>query len=43
MGAQLAFVRNDKGEVNELTIDINNQTIRAKKINNPIPTRGNEK
>jgi Domain of unknown function (DUF3471)/Copper type II ascorbate-dependent monooxygenase, C-terminal domain len=43
MGAQLTFVRNEKGEVSELTIDINNQTIRAKKINNPIPTRGNEK
>ena len=30
MGAQLTFVRNEKGEVSELTIDINNQTIRAK-------------
>jgi hypothetical protein len=43
MGATLTFVRNEKGEVSELTIDINNQTIRAKKINNPTPTRGNEK
>ena len=31
MGAQLTFVRNEKGEVSELTIDINNQTIRAKR------------
>ncbi len=33
MGAQLTFIRNEKGEVNELTIDVNHQTIRAKKVN----------
>jgi hypothetical protein len=43
MGAQLTFIRNEKGEVIELTIDVNSQTIRAKKINNPIPARGDEK
>jgi hypothetical protein len=32
MGAQLTFSRNEKGEVIELTIDVNRQTIRAKKI-----------
>jgi hypothetical protein len=43
MGAQLTFVRNEKGGVSDLTIDFNSQTIRAKKINNSIPSRGNEK
>jgi mono/diheme cytochrome c family protein len=43
MGAQLTFIRNEKGEVIELTIDVNSQTIRAKKINNSIPARGEEK
>jgi hypothetical protein len=43
MGAQLTFIRNEKGEVIELTIDVNSQTIRAKKINNPTPARGDEK
>jgi hypothetical protein len=43
MGAQLTFIRNEKGEVTDLTIDFNSQTIRAKKINNSIPARGNEK
>src|SRR5262245_36397948 len=33
MGAQLTFIRNEKGEVSDLTIDFNSQTIRAKKIN----------
>jgi mono/diheme cytochrome c family protein len=43
MGAQLTFVRNEKGGVSDLTIDFNSQTIRAKKVNNSIPSRGNEK
>jgi len=43
MGAQLTFIRNEKGEVSDLTIDFNQQTIRAKKINNSIPARGDEK
>src|SRR5215813_11872780 len=43
MGAQLTFIQNEKGEVSDLTIDFNSQTIRAKKINNSIPARGNEK
>ncbi|MBO0860029.1 MAG: DUF3471 domain-containing protein [Chloracidobacterium sp.] len=43
MGAQLTFIRNEKGEVIELTIEVNSQTIRAKKINNSIPARGDEK
>jgi len=43
MGAQLTFIRNEKNEVSDLTIDFNSQTIRAKKINNSIPARGNEK
>jgi mono/diheme cytochrome c family protein len=33
IGAQLSFNRNEKGEVNELTIEVNRQTIRAKKVN----------
>jgi len=43
MGAILTFIRNEKGEVSELTIEVNNQTIRAKKVNNSIPARGDEK
>ncbi|HEU0173548.1 MAG TPA: DUF3471 domain-containing protein [Blastocatellia bacterium] len=43
MGALLTFIRNEKGEVIELTIDVNSQTIRAKKVNNSIPARGDEK
>jgi len=43
MGAQLTFIRNEKGEVSDLTIDFNSQTIRAKKISNSSPARGNEK
>jgi hypothetical protein len=43
IGAQLTFIRNEKGEVGELTIEVNRQTIRAKKVNNSIPARGNEK
>src|SRR5262245_343886 len=43
MGALLTFTRNEKGEVSELTIEVNNQTIRAKKVNNSIPARGDEK
>jgi hypothetical protein len=33
IGAQLTFIRNEKGEVSDLTIDVNHQTIRAKKVN----------
>jgi hypothetical protein len=33
IGAQLVFIRNEKGEVSELTIEVNRQTIRAKKVN----------
>jgi mono/diheme cytochrome c family protein len=43
IGAQFTFGRNEKGEVTELTIEVNRQTIRAKKINNSIPARGDEK
>jgi hypothetical protein len=43
IGAQFTFGRNEKGEVSELTIEVNRQTIRAKKINNPTPARGDEK
>ncbi|MGH9751414.1 MAG: DUF3471 domain-containing protein [Blastocatellia bacterium] len=32
IGAQLTFSRNEKGEVSDLTIEINRQTIRAKKV-----------
>src|SRR5262245_19230145 len=42
MGALRTFTRNEKGEVSELTIEVNNQTIRAKKVNNSIPARGDE-
>jgi uncharacterized protein DUF3471/copper type II ascorbate-dependent monooxygenase-like protein len=43
IGAQFTFSRNEKGEVSELTIEVNRQTIRAKKINNSTPARGDEK
>jgi hypothetical protein len=43
IGAQFTFSRNEKGEVSELTIEVNRQTIRAKKINNSNPARGDEK
>jgi hypothetical protein len=43
IGAQLTFIRNEKGEMSELTIEVNRQTIRAKRVNNSIPARGNEK
>ncbi len=33
MGAQFTFRRSEKGEVNELTIEVNRQTIQAKKVN----------
>ncbi|HEY6402919.1 MAG TPA: DUF3471 domain-containing protein, partial [Blastocatellia bacterium] len=43
IGAQFTFSRNEKGEVSELTIEVNRQTIQAKKINNSTPARGDEK
>jgi hypothetical protein len=43
IGAQFTFSRNEKGEISELTIEVNRQTIRAKKTNNSIPARGDEK
>jgi hypothetical protein len=33
VGAQFTFNRNEKGEVSELTVEVNRQTIRARKIN----------
>src|SRR5215468_8948597 len=32
-GAQFTFSRNEKGEVSELTVEVNRQTIRARRIN----------
>jgi hypothetical protein len=41
-GAQLTFAKNEKGELNDLTFEVNRQIIRAKRVNKPAVPETNK-